>query len=250
MKSLFLIVSFVSVFVFSGCSNRSLFREDHADTSAVGTEEWERYEDEADEQRISDPLEGVNRRIFAFNDGFYKYAARPLANVYKEVTPKFLRKGISNAFDNAKAPVRVANQLLQGKPKAATQEVGKFMVNSTEGLLGTMKASDKYPDLNPPQEDFGQTLAYWGIGRGPYLVVPVLGPLTTRDAVGRAGDWFLDPVPYLEEWEWRFGLSATENVNDIPGILAVYDAITGSAIDKYEAVKDGYVQRRELQGKE
>ena len=210
-------------------------------------DDWDDFDDDLSASSYWDPFEGVNRAIFTFNDGVYGYVLRPIAKGYTAVVPNVVSDGISNFFYNLKYPVRAVNQVLQGKFEASLKETGMFLVNTTYGLAGFIDRSEAFPGLVVPPEDFGQTLGFWGFGNGPYLVLPILGPSSVRDGVGRAGDYFLYPPNYLGYWQWEADWSASgvETINSVPGIIDIYDAVTSSALDKYSAVKDGYLQRRE-----
>jgi len=218
----------------------------------AGDEAWEEFEDEVAYTRHYDPFEGFNRAIFSFNDGLYDYVLGPVADGYKWVVPNGVRNGISNFFDNIRYPIRFVNQILQGKFAEGMKETGMFLVNTTYGVVGIFDRADEFPGLDVPPEDLGQTFGVWGIGNGPYIVIPVLGPSTARDIFGRAGDRFADPGSYLGYWQWEAAWSArgVDNLNALPGRVEVYEAITGSALDKYTAVKDGYLQLRKKQVEE
>ncbi len=139
-------------------------------------------------QKVNDPFQGFNRTMFGFNDKLTTYALRPVAHGYALIVPLPARTGISNFFDNLQFPVRFVNSVLQGKLKRSAQETGKFVFNSTFGIGGLFRVSDHVSGLTDiPPEDFGQTLAVWGLPPGPYLVIPVLGPSDCRDIVGFGG---------------------------------------------------------------
>jgi len=154
--------------------------------------------DDYDTVPVSDPLEPLNRATFALNHGLYKVLFRPIAKGYTSIMPKPVRQGVDNAFENAKFPIRFVNSSLQGKFKRAGKEVQKFGVNTFAGFGGLIKQSDRIPSLvEVPSEDTGQTLATWAIGHGPFLVLPLFGPSSAREAVGQAGDYALNPVNCL-----------------------------------------------------
>ncbi|TNE62657.1 MAG: VacJ family lipoprotein [Alphaproteobacteria bacterium] len=142
---------------------------------------------------INDPLEGMNRATFEFNRVVDRALIRPISATYIAVVPEAPRQGVSNIMRNLREPWVFVNDILQFKFKRAGETLGRFIVNSTVGLAGLFKASDKM-GIPYHREDFGQTLAVWGVGDGPYLVLPFIGPSTGRDAVGFAGDVFGDPV--------------------------------------------------------
>jgi phospholipid-binding lipoprotein MlaA len=146
---------------------------------------------------IADPYEGFNRRMFAFNNGVDKYALAPAANVYKAVTPEFARDRVSDFLGNLRSPVTFANDVLQVEPARAGTTLARFGINSTVGLLGLWDAAE-HMGIDGHREDFGQTLAVWGIDSGPYLVMPLLGPTTPRDLLGRGVDAAIDPVNYVQ----------------------------------------------------
>jgi phospholipid-binding lipoprotein MlaA len=213
------------------------------------------FDDDFEEiQTIADPLEGLNRSIFKFNDFFYMKILGPVAQVYHDITPDPVENGFYNFFDNLKYPIRLTSNLLQFKVEESFQETGKFLVNTTLGVGGFHKASNSFPALNPPVEDFGQALGAWGFGEGFYIVIPFLGPSNFRDLVGRVGDRFPDfvatPWTVLDDSQDRFIVSGVDLVTDSPRLMYRYQAFTESAIDPYEAMKDGFTQYRIQQIKE
>lgn len=199
---------------------------------------------------VSDPLEGFNRAVFAFNDRAYNHAVRPVANGYRRVVPKPARASVTHFFENIRYPVRFAGALLQGKPSLALRETERFLVNTTMGVGGLLRPSDRVPALRAlPEEDLGQTFATWGLPRGPYLVLPLFGPTTFRDAAGLAGDSFLVPTSWnwLESYSWtvRAGLQVSDAVQLTPDLLERYDGFKSAALDPYLALRDGYLSYRD-----
>lgn len=212
--------------------------------------------DEMDEYavvQVYDPFEPVNRAVFKFNDGLYDHVLRPISNGYTRVVPMPARRGIRNFFDNIRFPIRFVNSALQGKFDRAGRESGKFFVNTVAGLGGFIRISDDVPALAMiPREDTGQTFGVWRIGKGPYLVLPLLGPGTLRDTVGAVGDHLLNPLSWkLREnvdwytWEIETGVQAVNGLNALPDLLYAYDAPRKDAIDPYIAVRSAYVQYRD-----
>jgi len=203
--------------------------------------------------KIYDPLEPFNRAMFKFNNGLYDYVFRPVSTGYVKVTPAKVRVGLGNFFTNLRFPIRFVSDVLQGKIKRAGLETGKFCVNTVAGLGGFIRISDDVPSLaNIPSEDLGQTFGVWGIHKGPYLVLPVLGPGTARDTVGLVGDYFLNPLhwdPFKEvdghRWWWDTTLQTTDAVNSLPGLLQLYDEEKKAALDPYVAVRSAYIQYRD-----
>lgn len=219
---------------------------DHA-AIADSLDQDDDYLDEmAETQLIPDPLEKWNRAVFVFNDGLITYAARPLSNAYVTVTPGFFREGMSNFFHNLLFPVRFVNNILQGRGHKAGQEFGKFIINTLGGLGGFVNYTGlNYPELaSLDDEDFGQTLGVWGVGEGLYLYWPLLGPSSGRDTAGLVGDWAANPVTWVEPWWLAWSVSGFRTINELEGILDVYDDMTSSAIEPYTAVRDAFIQYR------
>jgi len=218
-------------------------------STAPANDDLDEYSDVA---LIADPIEPVNRGIFWVNHQFYRYILKPVSRTYDAILPKPVRKGVYNVFDNLEYPVRFVNDLLQCKFQRAGKETGKFVVNSTAGVAGIMKVSDRIPALTDvPPEDTGQTFAQWGIGHGPYIVLPLIGPKSLRETAGFAGDVALSPVTWV-----TFGVigglgGATSLAVNYPntarsmnGRMSAYDAVTKDAVDPYLATRSGYVQSR------
>ena len=190
-----------------------------------------------------DPFEPLNRGVYAFNDGLDKTLVRPVARGYKKVVPTPIQTGVSNVFANAKYPVTLVNNLLQGKFKAALSDTARFTLNTTLGLGGLFDpATDVGLDVN--DEDFGQTLGKWGVPPGPYLVVPFLGPYTLRDGFGSLADDFAEPRAYLEDDSTRWTLWAADKFERRVRLLEA-DALLDRAGDPYAFVRSAYLQRRE-----
>lgn len=205
-------------------------------------------------QTVADPIAGFNRAMFTFNDKLYYWALKPVASGYRAVVPTPVRIGVKNFFYNLLAPVRLVNCLLQGKPKAAGGELGRFAINSTVGIIGLFDPAGEYPELNPPPEDLGQTLGSYSIGNGFYIVWPLIGPSTLRDSVGFVGDWAMNPVSFMQLINLDAGelASGTTNVvssgvrivNDTSFRIGDYETLKGAALDPYEMFRDAYIQSR------
>ena len=190
-----------------------------------------------------DPLEPINRTVYAFNDGLDKAVVRPVARGYRAAVPQFVQTGVSNFFRNAKYPVTIANNLLQGKFMAAASDTARFTLNTTLGLGGLFDpATDVGLDLN--DEDFGQTLGKWGVPPGPYVVVPFLGPYTLRDGIGSFADDFAEPRAHLEDDSTRWTLWAVDKFETRVRLLEA-DALLDRSGDPYAFVRSAYLQRRE-----
>lgn len=193
-----------------------------------------------------DPLEPVNRAVYKFNDGVDNLVIKPAAEFYKAVVPAFMRTGIGNFFSNINDVIVALNNLLQGKIPAAINDVGRILVNTTLGVLGVMDpATELGVDKN--NEDFGQTLGFWGLGDGPYIVLPLLGPSSLRDTVGWAGDIYSSPITYLKPNSHRNTLNGLNFVRSRSDLLEASQILETAALDPYEFVRDGYLQRRRSQ---
>lgn len=209
-------------------------------------EDFDMFEQEFSrkEPNIADPLEPVNRLMFNLNDVLYFWVAKPCAETCKKVVPSPVRLGIRNFFQNVTTPVRYVNCLLQGKGHEAGNELDRFLINTTEGVLGFGDpAKDKYGKV-PAQEDLGQTLAGLGLDNGFYLVWPVLGPSTLRDSAGKVGDIFLNPVFYVQPSDTRLGIGIGKRVNESTFHIGEYESIKNSALDPYIVIREAYIQYR------
>jgi phospholipid-binding lipoprotein MlaA len=192
--------------------------------------------------QTQDPWEGFNRKIYAFNDALDKDVARPVAKTYVRAMPAPARNGIHNAVTNLDEPVTVVNDALQGKFKQTLQDLGRFLVNSTVGILGWFDVAS-HVGLPHHDEDLGQTLAVWGVPSGPYLVLPLFGPSTVRDAGGRIGDIYADPPRDALPPRWRNAEYVVDALDTRVGLLQADDTID-SAYDPYTFMRDAYIQNR------
>src|SRR5205823_3126289 len=162
-----------------------------------------------------DPWERWNEPMFDFNRRLDKYVLKPVAKGYNFVVPDEIQIMISNGFDNISFVPRLVNSLLQGKVKGAGRELGRFLINSTAGVGGRFVPAKDVFGILKSREDFGQTLGVWGVGSGPYLIVPFLEPLTVRDGVGKAVDSALDPLSYFLPLIWeRLAMKVGDIVKD------------------------------------
>jgi len=207
-------------------------------------------EDEEEVLTVADPLSPWNRAMFHFNDKLYFWVLKPVAKGYSAVMPKPARNGIKNFFHNLTMPIRMVSCILQGKGRAASAELTKFLVNSTVGVLGFGTPAEKWDELNASEEDLGQTLGIYGIGNGFYIVWPFLGPSTLRDSVGMIGDWFLSPVSYVNPSEVYMEVRAVETVNKTSLQIGDYESLKEAAIDPYVALRNAYIQNRKKKVKE
>jgi phospholipid-binding lipoprotein MlaA len=190
-----------------------------------------------------DPLEGMNRGVLAFNDKADEIVFRPAARLYRNVLPGGLRDAVRNIFNNIDDLFIGVNNLLQGKPADAANDLMRLAVNTTFGLLGAIDwASDM--NLEKHNEDFGQTLAVWGVGDGPYLVVPLLGPSTVRDTAALPVDWEADPVYRHTPVDERNALSVSRVVARRADLLEASRTLEEAALDRYVFLRESYLQRR------
>lgn len=190
----------------------------------------------------TDPMEGLNRTFFTVNDTLDSYFLKPVAKGYQAVMPDVAEKGVSNFFSNLNELTNIANDLLQGKFRQAGNDGGRFLINSTIGVGGLFDVAQRMGLDKSEGEDFGQTLASWGVDSGPYLMLPLVGPSTLRDAPSRVVDSFFNPVREVDHVSTRNSIRATDVVQQRAALLKLEEAIAG---DKYLFIRDVYLQRRE-----
>jgi phospholipid-binding lipoprotein MlaA len=208
----------------------------------------EKVEGEGDEEY--DPLEKFNEVMFEVNRNLDRFVLKPIAMVYSWVVPEPIEILIANGFDNIAFVPRAGNSLLQGKWGGATREVARFLINSTLGIGGLFDAA-RYWGIEKSREDFGQTLGVWGLGPGPYLVLPLLEPMTIRDGIGRGVDALMNPLTWVGPSIYiGLAMKAAEMVNDRALNLELFQGLEESVIDLYSAVRNGYLRRREQMIKE
>ncbi len=234
-KNLIFII-FISIFA----SNIIASESDNVSTDSADFNTGN-YEDE-----IFDPLEPVNRAIFSFNNFADKIILEPAAKGYKKL-PAPVQSGIGNFLNNLKLPLVVVNQLLQGQGKNAAESSGRFIVNTTAGLFGLIDVAEKI-GLEQTQEDFGQTLATWGVGDGFYIVLPIFGPSNVRDTAGMILTYTTDPInayAVREGEAWLLPLrTATNAIDQRSKIIDEVNALRNNSIDYYAAVRSSYYQNR------
>ena len=204
------------------------------------------FETTSNEDTIYDPLEPINRAIFSFNNVADKIVLEPVAKGYKKL-PSPVQSGIGNFINNLKLPLVAVNQLLQGQGKNAIESSGRFIVNSTAGVLGIFDVAEKV-GLEQKQEDFGQTLATWGVGDGFYIVLPIFGPSNVRDTAGMVLTYATDPInayAISEGEEWILPIrTATNAVDQRSKIIDEVNALRDNSLDYYAAVRSSYYQNR------
>ena len=230
MKKLFTGVAvLLALMVIQGCASRPITAENSSATVRQRT--------------AADPLEGVNRTIFGFNDGVDRVILRPVATVYRDVLPAPIRRGVTNVFSNVNDIVSLMNNALQLKGVETSDTLFRVTVNTFWGIGGIF---DVAGEMKIPKhtEDFGQTLGYWGMPAGPYLVLPILGPSSVRDAGGRYVDSFADLVRTTDDVYTRNSLTLVRAVDARANYLGAGNVLEEAALDKYSFTREIYLQRR------
>jgi phospholipid-binding lipoprotein MlaA len=207
----------------------------------------------AQEQEAPDPIQGVNRGIFWFNDRFDVYLAEPVARGYDKVMPNRAQNCVDNFFRNLRYPAFLFSDLVQLKFVQAASDTGRFLLNTTAGVAGLFDVAQEV-GLERHRQDFGVALGYWGAGPGPYLVLPLLGPSNLRDTVGLAVDMVLDPVFWIgwatdmssgEAWAVGTGVKSLHFINVRAGLLEAIESAKESSLDYYLFMQSAYGQYRD-----
>jgi phospholipid-binding lipoprotein MlaA len=202
----------------------------------------------ADKILIDDPLEGLNRGIFWVNDKLYFYLMKPIARGYRFVVPRQARISVGHFFSNLGSPVRAANALLQFKFNVFFGEIYRFIVNTTIGVGGLFDPAATFGRVEKVEEDFGQTLGYFGAGHGFYLMLPIIGPSSFRDATGSVVDSFADPIRYADIKDLEYlGIKSFSVLNSLSLDRDTYEGIVRDSLDPYLFVRAAYAQRRAAQ---
>jgi phospholipid-binding lipoprotein MlaA len=204
-----------------------------------------------DEDLIPDPLEPVNRAFFQFNDKMYFWVAKPVATQYNKLLSEPIRVRVSNFFSNLRMPIRAINCLLQGKIKGTGTELSRFVLNSTIGFLGFNDPAMRNFNLRIREEDFGQTLGFFGLGPGIYINWPIFGPSSIRDTVGSFGDGFLNPLNYLvTPTKYNIAVKGYSRLNSASLVLGEYESLKKAALEPYVSIREAYHQHRQHKIKE
>ena len=225
--------------------------QQNQESSAKDDEEKEGDEDFEDEvTQINDPFYAINYTFYNINDILYEVVMKPAAKGYNFFIPVEFRTVIKNFFYNLRFPIRFVNCLLQFKGTKAAQELGGFFLNTTVGLAGLGDVASYY-DLKPSPEDLGQTLGFWGLGNGFYIVYPILGPSSLRDSARFVDSYFLDPVNWLKydkfggySWRTTVAITAYDKFNELSLQYEDIDALKAAAFDPYVGFRDAYVEHR------
>jgi phospholipid-binding lipoprotein MlaA len=205
-----------------------------------------RADSQADTQRNDDPWEPFNRKVFAFNETLDRYLTKPAARGYRKVTPGWLDDGITRVFENLRDLRSAANSLLQWEWPQTGENFGRFVVNSTLGVGGFFDVASQ-AEIRKTPEDFGLTLADWGVARGNYLVLPFLGPSTVRATFGEVPDYFLWAPNYIGHQPTEYSITAVRVVDLRAGLLDVERGVVG---DRYTFLRNAYLQGRAYQSGE
>lgn len=263
MKIVYLALFLSIAFGFGGCSSKSVepqtktaIHEEIGNNASNG--ELEEFSDEFAAEEVYDPFSGYNRFMTGFNDGAYEYVLKPVAKGYKAVLHEEIRESVRNFFNNLYFPMRFVNNILQGKFYNASEEGGRFVLNTTIGVLGLFDPAKSCFELEAHEEDFGQTLGFYGVGSGPHLVLPLLGPSNIRDAISLYPDSLLSPIDYSERDYWTLtdtsaeylAANSLEKVNYISLNMDRYEKMKKDAVDLYPFLRDIYEQHRDKQIKE
>jgi len=190
-----------------------------------------------------DPLESMNRAVFTFNDRIDQYALTPAAKGYQWVTPQPVRNNVTNFFANIGDVYTAANNLLQLKVADGLEDVMRVVVNTVFGVGGLFDVAT-LAKLPKHTQDFGLTLGHYGVPAGPYLVLPLLGPSTMRDSVGLVGDYFMNPISYINSAATTWGLYGVNLLSTRSNLLGASDLVADAALDRYSFMRNAYLQRR------
>ncbi len=224
-----------------------------AEDEAFLEEEYEEYTDgianvpaviiNAEEPEKADPIQAINRTVHKFNDTIDGLLLAPISRGYRATVPEWGRNKVSNAVSNISSPVTFLNNILQGDVEGAFTTFWRFTLNSTIGIGGIFDIASE-AGLKKRQEDFGQTLGVYGIGSGPYIVIPILGPSNGRDLIGKTVDSFTNPFNYLTVGT-VIGIQATEIVSKREKLLDYTDDVAKNSFDPYSTIKSAYIQYRQ-----
>ena len=231
-----------------------LCASDYIETTAHSSDDFEAEFQSTNNENLFDPLSGYNEVMTNINDKFYEYLLKPTAQGYAYVMPQMARNGVSNFFDNLFFPIRLVNNLLQLKFHNSLQETERFVLNSTMGILGFRDVAGEELNIKTHDEDFGQTLGYYGMGSGFHVVLPFFGPSNVRDIVGISVDMWLNPITYLEargdanlldNTGQAIAATAFYTVNKTSLHVKEYDNFKKDAIELYPFLRNFYESRRD-----
>lgn len=262
MKRLNFVLLLFIISIFSGCATNNI---QTANNSSVQVKEnssedefLSEFEEEMEVEEVYDPLYGYNKFMTNINDDLYVYILKPVSNGYKAVVHLEIRNSVNNFFHNILYPIRLVNNILQGKFSNAGEETQRFALNTTVGLFGFFDPANKYYKLEKHNEDFGQTLGYYGVGSGFHIVLPIFGSSNLRDVVSIYPDSYLNPGVYMDKRSWNLVenrtdsilLKAYKTVNYTSTNGIQYDNLRKDAVELYPFLRDVYEQYRDNQIKE
>jgi len=247
---------------FSGCITKSIEEPKKPvlskEVNDSEDEELDEFAEEMEVEEVCDPFSGYNRAMTSFNDGAYEYVFKPVAQGYRFLLHEEIRLSVQKFFHNLYFPMRFTNNVLQGKFKNSVQETGRFVINTTVGIAGLFDPAKSKFGLEAHEEDFGQTLGFYGAGSGPHIVLPLLGPSNLRDIISIYPDSLLTPIDYTERSYWTLtdttaeylGAKSLEKINYASLNMDRYDELKKDAVDLYPYLRDLYEQYRDNQIKE
>jgi phospholipid-binding lipoprotein MlaA len=217
-----------------------------SEEALVFGEEEDPFDDEfASLPKVDDRFESFNRAMFGVNSKIERYFFEPLTKGYRFIAPEPVRLALRNAFDNVGMPARLVSSAVQGDFEKSGRTVGRFLINSTAGVGGLFDVAEEYVGLESVDEDFDQALASYGTPNGPYLVLPVFGPVSTRHAIGKTVDSVLNPINYFLPFAGNTGLALGEQVNSYSFYIEDKKALDQDAVDPYQSIQDFYYQNRQ-----
>jgi phospholipid-binding lipoprotein MlaA len=236
LNRLFLVLGIVALAALGGCATRP----PADDPEAI-----------ADFNQTNDPAEPLNRTMYSVHQGIDDYLLRPIAVGYRDVVPHPLRMGLRNFLGNLRTPVILANDVLQGEPRRAGDTAGRFLINTTLGLGGILDIARDHFNVPGHTEDYGQTFAVWGVGEGPYLFVPILGPSNARDLLGFGVGIVADPFFWfgqgLAVQALDYSRAGATAVDTREGLIETLDEVQRTSLDPYATLRSGYRQNRAAQ---
>jgi len=261
IKKSFYMFTLLIVLLTSGCAtnNKPTPSIEIKNVESNSTEDTDNFEDEFSDTQtheLFDPLSSYNRTMTTFNDTVFVYLLNPLSKAYNAGTPDLMRESISNFMHNILFPIRFTNNVLQGKFQNASDELERFIVNSTVGIAGLFDPAGTYMNIYPHNEDFGQTLGYYGMGSGFHIVLPFLGPSNVRDSLGLVADGYLSPLLYQsslahyklpKNYFQSIAIVGFDIVNKNASHLGVYESLKKDAVDLYPYLRDFYETKRQTE---
>ena len=241
-KRILLLCIILAAILMQGCAGKKAGTPMAPDTTTVEVDES--FENGENGEPYPDAIEGFNRGVFSFNDGFITYVFSPFDTVYTGLFPQDFRNGFGNFYRNLGYPIRLVNALLQFKFDKMAKETASFALNTAFGFGGLFNVTRDLPALQSSPEDFSQTLAFYGLGEGTYIVIPILGSSSVRDVVGTVADSFLHPLSLVTPDSARYALTAHDKVNTASANLPAYKELKEESFDHYTSMKDVFFQYR------